>query len=413
MRVAYTCHDSFPSADTNTQQIFWTVAELSRLGVDIDLVIPSLATGAARDPRDAIAAHYGMPGGELPAGLAFRPAGTGTAAGPLAKAWFDWRISASLGEGAFDVVWTRDPLAVVSSVRRRLPVVFETYRPDFASAARFGPWRRACLGSPHLRGVVTHSRVAAAAFLAAGVPGEQCLIAHNGFAPSLMEPRLDRAEARARLGLPLNEALVVYTGHVGSEKGTDALVRIAAAVPHARMVIVGVEPGSREAAWLEARRSQAGAGNLLLVPRVPLAGVAAYLYAADCLIVPPTTTPLRAGRTVLPMKIFTYMAAGRAILAPRLPDVEEVLVDGRTACLVAPDDVPAAASALARLLGDGKLRGQLGRSAFEAASDYTWQARARRLRDFLSKLGQPRAAGGSDQREARRSPAAAAASSRA
>ncbi len=311
------------------------------------------------------------------------------------------------------MVWTRDPLAVVSSVRRRLPVVFETYRPDFASAARFGLWRRACLASPWLRGVVTHSRVAAEAFVAAGVPGERCVVAHNGFAPSLMTPRLDQREARLRLGLPLDELLVVYTGHVGPEKGTDALIRTAAAVPHARMVIVGVEPSSRESEWIEATGRRAGARNLLVVPRVPLASVSAYLYAADCLIVPPTTAPLRAGRTVLPMKIYSYLAAGRAILAPRLPDMEEVLVGGRTACLVPADDVPAAALALTRLLADSELRARLGQGALAASADYTWQARAGRLRDFLSRIDRPGRNDVSGQREPRRSAAAAATSSRA
>src|SRR5262245_25460725 len=42
LRFAYSCHDQFPSSDTNTQQIFWTLIEVARLGARIDLHIPSV-----------------------------------------------------------------------------------------------------------------------------------------------------------------------------------------------------------------------------------------------------------------------------------------------------------------------------------------------------------------------------------
>src|SRR5258705_561436 len=42
LRLAYSCHDRFPSPDTNTQQIFWTVIEVARLGARVDLFVPSV-----------------------------------------------------------------------------------------------------------------------------------------------------------------------------------------------------------------------------------------------------------------------------------------------------------------------------------------------------------------------------------
>jgi glycosyltransferase involved in cell wall biosynthesis len=264
--------------------------------------------------------------------------------------------------------------------------VFETYRPDFARAARFAPWRQIALDPQALRGVIAHSQLAADAFAKAGVPRNKCLVAHNGFAPDLMQPPLDSAEARRRLGLPEDKPLVVYAGHVGAHKGTAALVRIAAAVPEARWAIVGVDPASGEKDWVESLARNVSARNLLLIPRVSSKEVAAYLYAADCLIIPPTGEPLRGGRTVLPMKLFTYLAAGRAVLAPRLPDVQEVLADGETACLVRPDHLEEAASALRGLLADSALRSRLARNAKAAAENYTWEARARRLVEFFNQI---------------------------
>jgi alpha-maltose-1-phosphate synthase len=387
MRLGYCCHDSFPSSDTNTQQIFWTVFEVARFGFSVDLVVPSVVPGAG-SVRARVGRYYGVSPDDMPAGFSIAPAGPRTASQPLAKGWFDWRVARRLSRDRYDLIWTRDALAAVSCARAGLPVVFETYRPDFATGRGFALWRRLLFASPGFRGLIAHSRVAATAFIAAGVPEERCLIAHNGFAPRLMMPRLDRAAARDRLGLPHDTALVVYAGHVGPEKGIDALMRMMAGVPHATLLVLGAGDGSPEAAFVADAARAAGAVKLLLRPRVPVADVAAYLYAADCLAIPPTDDPLvRFGRTVLPMKIFSYLAAGRPIVAPRTPDVAEVLVDGETAILVAPGSDDSGAGALARLLADRGLQNRLAAGAIQASAAYTWEARAEKLGAFFRKLG--------------------------
>jgi glycosyltransferase involved in cell wall biosynthesis len=86
------------------------------------------------------------------------------------------------------------------------------------------------------------------------------------------------------------------------------------------------------------------------------------------------------------MKIFLYLAAGRAILAPRLPDVEEVLTDGVDARLVSPTDPGEAAGALRALVHDAGLRSRLAAGALAASTAYTWEARARRILPFLESV---------------------------
>jgi glycosyltransferase involved in cell wall biosynthesis len=312
----------------------------------------------------------------------------------MARGWFDLRAPWRFSRRTHDVVWTRDPFAFAVALQWRVPAVFETYRPDFATAPSFAPWRTATIGHSRrmswigerrMLGVIAHSNLTADAFVRAGVPPERVLVAHNGFAPSLMTPVVSRRDARVALGLPLDVPLVVYAGHVGPQKGTDVLASLAARVPEVRMVIVGAASES-DRQWVHKQAAGAGARNLLVVPRVDLRDVAPYLYAADCLVIPPTDVPLtRYRRTVLPMKVFSYLAAGRPILAPATPDVEEVLTNGRTAMLVPPRDIDVAAAALRTVLADEALAASLSSEAAEHARQFTWEARARRITRSLGE----------------------------
>jgi len=390
LRIGYTCHDAFPSTTTNTQQIFWTTSEVARLGHAVDVHVPALGGGA--DARAAIARHYGSPGGAIPDTLRFVATGSSAALTTAAKARFDLRAPWRFSRRTHDLVWTRDPLAFATALQFRVPAVFETYRPDYATSARFKPWRVATIGHSRrmrwigehrLAGVIAHSTLARDAFVEAGVPAERVLVAHNGFAPALMEPCLSRAEARQLLGLSAEAPLVVYTGHVGPHKGTATLVALAAALPDIHLIIVGAADEA-ERRWIAEIAGQAGARNVTAVPRVHLADVARYLYAADCLLIPPTGEPLtRYRRTVLPMKVFSYLAAGRPILAPALPDLQDVLTHDETACLVPPDDTAVAAAALRDLLLDSQRAGRLAAAALAASREFTWETRARTISSAL------------------------------
>jgi starch synthase len=382
LRVGYTCHDSLPSSATSTQQLVWTLVEVARLGVRVALTVPAFR-GSARNGSD-VAAYYGVAAGEVPDSFHVSAIGASAPELGVAIGWFDWRLGPRFRHSQNDIMWTRDPIAAVSLLRADLPTVFETYRADMATRAAFAPWRAAVLGHRRLVGVIAHSRLAAQAFTNAGLPDARRLIAYNGFAPLVMMPAIDRAEARAHLDLPASERLVVYTGHIGAAKGTDALVEVAARVPDARFVLVGAERTPGDLARLEKRARELGARNILIRPHVPVREVSRYLYAADCLIIPPTDEPLRKfGRTVLPMKTFSYLAAGRAIVAPRLPDIEEVLTDDDTACLVSPSAVADAAHAVRDLLADQARMDRLAARACQVADTFTWAARARRIVGFL------------------------------
>jgi glycosyltransferase involved in cell wall biosynthesis len=158
----------------------------------------------------------------------------------------------------------------------------------------------------------------------------------------------------------------------------ELIERVAERCQDARWVLVGDGPLHAEVSADIERRG--------LADRVLLTGVVAHTRAVQLLaccevcVSPHVPNPDGTAFFGSPTKLFEYMGLGRAIVASDLDQIGEVLEDDRTALLTPPGDVPAAASAVARLLDDEPLRERLGRAALEAAvSDYSWDAHVRRI----------------------------------
>jgi glycosyltransferase involved in cell wall biosynthesis len=362
-------------------------------GIDTTLVVPARTPSVDLEGRKAeIRRFYGLPpGSEFPAQL-LEIRVRDTAGETAGQAIHDVRAVGLARSLPFNVLYTRDALAMATAVMSGIPTIFETYRTDVNTLKRFALFRRLTYFRPNLLGFVTHSRLARDSFLQVGVEPERVHLGYNGFNPETVLPALTREEARQRIGLSSAGAIVTYAGHVDAKKGTSILLEIAAHLPDVLFLIVGAEPGSVGEQTFIAKRRSRGIDNVKVVARVPPADVQPYLYAADCLIIPPAAGPLRQHRrTVLPMKTFTYMATGRPILAADLPDVRELLTDGN-AVLVAPDRPRQAADALRALLRDPGRSTRLARQARADSAEFTWSARAAALAGFLRQRLEPTAA---------------------
>jgi len=385
MRLDFLCHHTLPSHHTNTQQLVWTTTELARLGHQVE--VACCKSDVAGDGlRKRIINYYGLDG--LPDSIDFVPVCSDQTHGIFPEARADVLNVVHARKHGRGIVHTRDPFALTLALASGLRCVFETYRVDINEDARFAPWRALNYHRKNLIGIVTHSDLCRRSFINAGFPEARVTTNYNGYAPAHFTPALTREEARARLGLETNHGIATYTGRVDVTKGTDFLVRIAQQLPDVIFLLVGAAPRSEEERAVLRLIQKAGAANVRLRPRVPPSEVSAYLFASDCLVIPPTAAPLRRhGRTVLPMKTFSYLATGRPIVAPDLPDLRELLHHEKNALLVPPDNVEAAAAAIRSAVFDRALGEKLGDAARRDATQFTWQARAKRFSTFLEHLG--------------------------
>jgi glycosyltransferase involved in cell wall biosynthesis len=183
-----------------------------------------------------------------------------------------------------------------------------------------------------------------------------------------------RLAARAELGLAPDELALGFVGYVRDWHRLDLALEALATreLAHASLVLIGVGPAMSD---LEPRARSLGVGaRLRLHGARPHAEIPTLLPAFDVALLP-AINPYAS-----PLKLFEYMAAGLAIVAPRQANLEEVLVDGENA-LLAPVVAAGIHAARARLALAEALRARHGQRARAtiAERDLTWQGNARRV----------------------------------
>lgn len=249
--------------------------------------------------------------------------------------------------------------------------------PALARWAEAKVWRGADRVLPVTQVLAGHVR-------AVGVPDERIVVIPNGINEAHFAHAATPAEAKRRLGW--SDALVLgFTGFVRDWHGMDKVVRWLAtpeAPAAARLLLVGDGPARAE---LEAL-----ARELHLGDRVRFTGVVdrhevpGYVAAFDIALQPAVVA------YASPLKLFEYLALGKAVVAPSTPNLVEVLTHDRNALLFDPEQPRGFEAALQQLSTDAALRERLGAAAKATITDrcLTWHHNAERVVHMAQDLKQ-------------------------
>jgi glycosyltransferase involved in cell wall biosynthesis len=199
-----------------------------------------------------------------------------------------------------------------------------------------------------------------------GVDGARVVSIPTGIDLERFRPG-DARDARAAIGLPLDGSLVGIVATLRSWKGHRYLLQAIAALgrPDVTLVVVGDGP-QREALG-------ALAAELQLGKRVRFAGdqadVAPWMQALDVFCLPSYANE------GVPQALMQAMACGLPVVTTAVGSIGEIVTDGITGLLVAPEDAVALRAAIDRLLGDEGLRESLGERAAATAAERFGEAR--------------------------------------
>jgi glycosyltransferase involved in cell wall biosynthesis len=183
-----------------------------------------------------------------------------------------------------------------------------------------------------------------------GADPEKITIIHNWADCTAVQPA-PRDNAFARAHDLVDRFVVLHAGNVGLSQNLDAVLdaaRLLQDTPGVVLVFVG--EGSRKAA-LQARVAREQIGNVLFLPFQPRAAMGDSYATADVSLV-----SLRQGLAgvIVPSKLYTVLASGRACLAAVEDDCEvaQIVREGQCGRVVGPGDAMAIADAVRTMAAD-------------------------------------------------------------
>lgn len=389
MKILY--HHRTASKDGQAVHIEEMIAALRRLGHEVRVVAPDMDSDSDAGKSAGTAAGAGRMGGGVDWVQRLRSV-LPRAVYELMELGYTWvayrRLRAVAAEFRPDVIYERYNLFLLAGLmlKRKLriplllevnsPLVYERTRHSGGLALqRLARWAegRAWRGADV---VLPVTQVLADAHVRPyGVPPERIVVIPNGINAAHFAAAPAPEQAKAQRGLT-GKLVLGFTGFVRDWHGVDRVVRwmaTPAAPANAHLLVVGDGPVRAE---LETLAQTLGIGA-----RVTFTGVIhrdevpAWVASFDVALQPAVVA------YASPLKLMEYLALGKAVVAPRTPNLCEVLADGDNALLFEADQADGLERALERLCADAALRAQLaaGARASIATRELTWDGNARKV----------------------------------
>ncbi len=206
-----------------------------------------------------------------------------------------------------------------------------------------------------------------------GVAADRVAVVPNRADPTVFRPNpAARERIRTERGIGPEDVVIGFSGVLrpwhGVELLLEAVARLAQRGCEPHVLIVGDGPSRRD---LERRAAERGLSKTTFVGRVPHSVIPEYLAAVDVGVSP------RATFYASPMKIPEYMAMEMVVVAPRMPNIQDLIADGIDGLLFTPEAPESLASVLDAVCRDPERRRRLAESARQSIlAGRTWQHNA-------------------------------------
>jgi glycosyltransferase involved in cell wall biosynthesis len=374
MKIAAVSTTQVPSTAANSMQVMKACQGLAQCGHDVTLLIPG-----AFDKHAELESFYGLH-------TTFPVHGIKT----FSRRLFTFEAVRYASRLRADLLYTWVLQSATFAPIFGLPVVLEMH--DMPSG-RFGPrWYHIFLKMPGRKRqvCVTHAldQLLAVEYGNA-LRDDQKMIGPNGVDLERFDDLPAPERARQQLNFP-HAPTILCAGHLYAGRGVDLFLDLAKINPSLSFIWVG----GKDDAVSAYRSKSADLNNVIFTGFVPNQKLPLYQAAADVLLMPYgkeigiSGAMGRSAEVSSPMKMFEYLATGRAILSSDHPVFKEVLND-RNAVFAETDNLEAWNANLRALIANLHKRESLAAQARKDAERYTWKERARRAVGQIANL--PRA----------------------
>jgi len=373
MNIVAISGSQVPSNVANSLQTMKAVHALAQLGNDVTLIVPYSEENSKQNEWWDLATYYGL---QKEFQVEYLPSAS--------RRLFFLSAVRRAKNLQPDLLYAWPLPSAVLGLMNNLPVVLEMH--DLPSG-RIGPlwfrYFRDIKGKKRMTVITKALKEALTSRYGSFLHGTDVILAPNGMEPERFENLPAPTEARRELGLP-DALTIVCTGHLYAGRGVELFTQLAAAfqTQGIRFLWAGGKPTDIEK-W---RSQTTSLSNINFCGFIPNAQLPMYQAAADILLMPYSheigisSGTGHSAQISSPMKMFEYLATGRAILASDLPVFHEVLNE-HNAVFCPPENLPAWQSAITDLLANPAHRAQIAQKARSDSQKYSWTERARRIID--------------------------------
>ncbi len=393
MKIVAIAGSTIPSDTANSMQVMKACQALVQLGHELTLIVP--------DNRQSktLAPHAHLPRAQVPgsAGVVNLKSHYGLQTDfPIewlassSRRLFTWQSVRRARALKPDLLYVWFPQSAVFGLLHKLPVIFEIH---IQPTGLLGPlWHRAFANLRGRKRLVSITRALVDMLerdYNMRLEPDEVVIAPNGVDLERFASLPAPAEARHQIGIR-PAPTVMCTGHLYAGRGADLFLALAKSIPPAHFVWVGGRPEDVNT-WKQ-RAEAESISNITFTGFIPNRDLPLYQAAADILLMPYSRSIMGSSGTAdsasvaSPMKMFEYIAAGRAIVSADLPVIREVLNE-KNAVFCEPDILENWRIEIEALLENEPRRAELGRQARRDVEKFSWRAREEKvLEGFLDEI---------------------------
>jgi len=209
-----------------------------------------------------------------------------------------------------------------------------------------------------------------------GISAEKILVASDGVDLEDFDIEVSKAEARNKLNLPLDKKIVLYAGLFDKWKGYLTLLETSRFFEkEVKLVMIG---GTEK----QVEKLRKEYPDVIFLGYLPYTSLPLNQKAADVLVLPNSGKEKVSKYWTSPLKLFSYMASERPIVASDLPSLREVLNENN-ALLVKPDSPKELAQGIKQVLENTDFSVKISAQAHQDVRFYSWINRTEKIVNFI------------------------------
>jgi glycosyltransferase involved in cell wall biosynthesis len=373
MKIALITNSRIPSLTANSIQAMKVAQALMQLNHDVKMLAPKETEPVT---HASLLTHYGL---KLAPEIEFLPSIKN-----LKRLDFIFHAQNAAKKFGADLIYTWLPQSAVLGLWSGYPVVLEMHADN---SGLLGVWWMRQFWKSKGKKLMTVTTQALKNALETSTKlklrNEAVVIAPNGVELERYVHLPSPSEARNLLNLKQGRS-VGFTGHIYAGRGADLLFELAKQMPNVNFLWVGGTPELVK--FWQNKLNEANIKNVTMTGFVKHDVIHLYQAASDILLMPYSSSiSASSGQDIAevinPMKMFEYMASGRAIVSADLPSIREVLNEGNSVLIreLGSGRIGDWRLEIEKLLADESLRKKLGSVARKDVENFSWVKREKRI----------------------------------